>query len=646
MILRTFTAGSALLLFSLVLPVLLFTNSTRDPPSARLGTNYRIYPSNVTQTETFIVRHPTNPNILFASANTINLSTGFVSEGIYVTTNGGQSWYGTDTCPCPPINFHRGDPGIAIDKDGRFLLIRLGFSPGLYSHYSTDNGLTWSGQRTVATNDQDRASLVSDVNPSSPYYGRSYAAWVRYSMPFPVVFSFTDDGGQSWSAPAQINNPTRRGQGGEIALGPNGEVLVCWAGVISTSPFTEDFVGFARSTNGGASWTVIENAFDMNGIAGTFPSKGSIRVNGLPRIDVDKSEGPRNGWIYIVTTQRNLLPAGSDPDIILNRSTNGGTTWSAGIRVNRDALNNGKFQYFPAIHVDNFGGVNILYYDDRNTTSDSTGVFLARSTDGGETWREFEISDHNFKPQPIGGLGQGYQGDNIGLTSVDSTLWPVWMDNSSGIYQLWTRPVALSALVIPQAAFSVTPGSIAFGSILVDSVAVDSVTVRNNGSSTLTIDSVRVYGGQFVVTPFDSLSLSPSAGTVYRIGFNPTTAGTQNGTIVWYSNALSSPDSISVTGTGIVAPTPPYQFILKQNYPNPFNTGTRIEYEVPKNDFVTLDIFDIKGERVARLVEEHQGPGPFWVSVDGSGIGLASGIYFYRLTQSQQSTTRSMIFIK
>lgn len=203
----------------------------------------------------------------------------------------------------------------------------------------------------------------------------------------------------------------------------------------------------SRAT-GGATWQVTENAFDMNGIAGTLPQKGNIRVNGLPRIAVDNSHGPRRGWIYIVTNEQNLPPAGSDPDIILHRSTDGGQTWSPGIRVNQDPLNNGKIQYFPAIHVDDGGGVNVLFYDDRTTTGDSTGVFIARSIDGGDTWVEVEISDHHFKPVPIGGLGQGYQGDNIGLTSVGNILWPVWMDNSTGVYQVWTAPTEISAVGI------------------------------------------------------------------------------------------------------------------------------------------------------------------------------------------------------
>jgi hypothetical protein len=96
--------------------------------------------------------------------------------------------------------------------------------------------------------------------------------------------------------------------------------------------------------------------------------------------------------------------------------------------------------------VDKFGAVNVLFYDDRNTSPDSLGVFLARSLDQGTTWKEYEISGHNFKPIPIGGLGQGYMGDNIDITSTSSRLWPVWMDNSTGIYQVWTAPIDFSSL--------------------------------------------------------------------------------------------------------------------------------------------------------------------------------------------------------
>ncbi|MFK5857519.1 MAG: sialidase family protein [Bacteroidota bacterium] len=412
------------------------------------GENYRIYPSNVTQTEVFIVSSPVDENILFTSCNTLTFIPFFVSEGIYVSENGGNTWQGNDTCTGAPEMFHGGDPGIAIDKNGRFIITRLGRSPfvGLYSHYSNDNGKTWSAQKVISSDDLERAAVTTDAITTSTYYGRTYAAWVKFATPFPIMVSYTDDGAETWSTPMQINSPIDRSAGGDIDVGPNGKLNLCWAGVTETSPFKEVHVGFASSTNGGLNWTVTENAFAVDGITGILPNKGNIRVNGLPGIAVDNSGGDRNGWIYIVTGQKNLAPAGSDPDIILNRSTDGGVTWSSAIRVNQDALNNGKSQYFPTVHIDKFGAVNIIFYDDRNTTIDSTGVFLARSTDGGDTWNEYEISSHNFKPTPIGGLGQGYQGDNIDITSTQTKLWPVWMDNSTGNYQIWTVPIDFSSL--------------------------------------------------------------------------------------------------------------------------------------------------------------------------------------------------------
>jgi len=93
--------------------------------SLSIGDNYRIYPSNVTQSEVFIVNHPSNPDIMFSSANTYNFSPFFISEGIYVTTDGGINWNGSDTCAGDPITLHGGDPGIAIDKNGRFILTPL-----------------------------------------------------------------------------------------------------------------------------------------------------------------------------------------------------------------------------------------------------------------------------------------------------------------------------------------------------------------------------------------------------------------------------------------------------------------------------------------------------------------------------------------
>ena len=409
-------------------------------------TNFRIFPSGVTQTEPVLAIHSANPLIMFASAVTINTNNGFRSEGVYVSTNGGLSWHGSDTCAGAFIGNHGGDPGVAVHPDGTFIITHIGsVFPGVYGHYSTDRGTTWSNAFTITANQpEDKGTSTIDNDPRSPFYGRCYAVWVDYIKPYSVLLSYSADTGRGWTTPSPVFTPsTVFCSGGNVKTGADGNVYVCWAGLENSYPYLEDSVGFAVSTDGGVSYTVSQNIFDMNGIGLALPTKNNIRVNSLPQLDVDRSGCPRNGWIYVATTEKHLLPAGNDPDIVLHRSTDGGKSWSGGIRVNQDAPNNGKIQYFPGIVVDSAGGINILYYDDRNTSSDSAEIMLARSLDGGSTWTERVISDHRFQPKSILGGPSTYQGDRISLKSAGGRLFALWMDDFSGLYQVWSAIIDL-----------------------------------------------------------------------------------------------------------------------------------------------------------------------------------------------------------
>jgi hypothetical protein len=411
----------------------------------------RIYPSGVTQTEPVATVHPLNNQILFVSAVTFNTSNAFRSEGIYKSTDAGITWSGSDTCKGSLIYNHGGDPGVVITETGRFVITHIGeLFPGMYSHYSIDFGNTWSDALTI-TNHQtgDKGTITRDNSNQSIFKGRIYLAWTEPISPYACMNSYSTNDGESWSAPKIVNpNPPKRSIGGSVATSSNGNVYVTWAGITTTTPFLEDYCGFAVSTDGGASWNTQQNIFDMNGISGTLPSKEGIRVNGLPQIAIDKSGGPRNGWIYIVTTEYNISPAGSDPDIILHHSTDDGITWSSGKRVNSDPINNGKIQYFPSLDIDTDGGLNILFYDDRNTTSDSTDVFLSHSSDGGVTWKEFSIKNSRFNPKPIIGGSSAYQGDHIELISIGENLYAFWMADYSGIYQVWMSIIDKNVLSI------------------------------------------------------------------------------------------------------------------------------------------------------------------------------------------------------
>jgi hypothetical protein len=414
--------------------------------------NFRIFPSPVTQTEPVISINPANPNTIAVSAKTINTATTFISEGIYVSGNGGLTWNGSDTCKGQSILNHGGSPQLMIDRNDRLIITHIGnpqLFAGIYSHYSNDLGFTWTPAYTISDQQpEDKGSSAIDNFNSSSYYSRLYTAWVNQSiLSNPVSFSYSTNSGESWIAPKLINNnAAERSSGGFVKISKDGKVYISWAYISGVAPFIEDSVGLAFSSDGGDNWSVNQSIFNVNGIFGTLPSKNGIRVNGLPQLAIDNSNGPRSGWLYIATTEINHSPAGSDPDIILHYSSDGGNSWSAGIRVNQDPLNNGKIQYFPAIDVDSSGGINILFYDDRNTSSDSAEVWLARSTDGGSSWKEQVVSDHRFQPKPISGGSSNYQGDHIALTSSGNKLYALWMDDFSGIYQIWIKILSLNIL--------------------------------------------------------------------------------------------------------------------------------------------------------------------------------------------------------
>ncbi|MCL4279277.1 MAG: hypothetical protein KJZ60_06255, partial [Ignavibacteriaceae bacterium] len=100
-------------LFSFILlSTYILAQNSEKQTSLLIGENFRIFPGNASQTEVFSINHPYNPDIIFVSANTIVFSPFFISEGIYVTSNGGNNWYGSDTCKGTPIQLHGGDPGI------------------------------------------------------------------------------------------------------------------------------------------------------------------------------------------------------------------------------------------------------------------------------------------------------------------------------------------------------------------------------------------------------------------------------------------------------------------------------------------------------------------------------------------------------
>ena len=88
----------------------------------------------------------------------------------------------------------------------------------------------------------------------------------------------------------------------------------------------------------------------------------------------------------------------------------------------------------------------------------------------------------------------------------------------------------------------------------------------------------------------------------------------------------------------------PNKNYLAQNYPNPFNPVTKISYSLPVSGDVTLIIYNLLGEEVARLVDGFQQAGKYNTTWNASNV--SSGIYFYRLQSADFTETRKMVLLK
>lgn len=83
---------------------------------------------------------------------------------------------------------------------------------------------------------------------------------------------------------------------------------------------------------------------------------------------------------------------------------------------------------------------------------------------------------------------------------------------------------------------------------------------------------------------------------------------------------------------------------LEQNYPNPFNPNTRIRYQLSTQSHTTLKIYDVLGCEVATLVDGIEQPGH--KTVEWNAIGVASGVYFYRLEAGSFTSLRKLLLLR
>jgi flagellar hook assembly protein FlgD len=113
-------------------------------------------------------------------------------------------------------------------------------------------------------------------------------------------------------------------------------------------------------------------------------------------------------------------------------------------------------------------------------------------------------------------------------------------------------------------------------------------------------------------------------------------------------------DDVMVVNDGATVGNPNQPIIpeittLRNNYPNPFNPETSISFDLKENANVSIDIYNIKGQRVASIADGAYNAGRHsvvWKGTDLKGNNVSSGVYFYKMTAGTFTKTKKMILMK
>ncbi|MGE0430599.1 MAG: hypothetical protein AB7P11_21565, partial [Hydrogenophaga sp.] len=423
-------------------PLLLAT----DPlPKAAPVLGEGAFDGTLSNNETTIEYHPTNPNIVIAGSN------GSGGQRMSFSTNGGQTWGNSGALPgtcCDPAIEWSPDGSIAFAATLGQTASGCAFSLCASVYWSFNNGQTWQGPVHTSTASSDKEFIHVDRSPSSPYFGRVYLTWHQGNvMQFARSTAMPVNGGAPMTfAPAISFGADERGIGSDITTDRQGRIYYVYPSVTNGS--TE--IRFLRSDDGGDTFVDLNGAtaglsapvYDLWGdFDFAIPAMESRRVFIYAATDVDSSGGPNDGRIYVAFTDENQAagsPGGGSGSaaashgwIVVRYSDDQGLTWNTAATPHSTADQTTVDRFQPWMDVDGLGNVHIGFQDTRNSGTglrDKADWYYAVSSDGGASWTE-ETRVSSVVSQNINN-GQEW-GDYNGLAVApgNDQISMTWTDN-------------------------------------------------------------------------------------------------------------------------------------------------------------------------------------------------------------------------
>ena len=590
---------------------------------------------------------------------------GGVSSGVYMSTNGGQTWARiTNGLPAPATNIGRICIAVAPSNPNFVYALYRKVSntssasqdnvfEGFYR--STDKGVSWT-RMPDGILDTEFASFgwyfgLIEVDPTD--HNKVYVGDVD-------VFRSTN-GGTSWI------NITDAYSGGFDEQHPDMHAL--WINPSNTANiFNGNDGGVFITSNNGSNWTksydLPISQFYASEIDYLLPERkyGGLQDNGT----VGTQSGGSADWDYFyggdgfVTkvdyTNSNIMYAESQFGNI-GRSTNGGNSFNS--------IRNG-------IDFDRTNWNTPYILDRENPSTLYFGTFkLFKTTNRGSSWSAISP---DLTRGPNGRLGTItcitsapytgtdrviYVGTDDAKLSITTNTGTTWTDVTGSLPNRYITDV-LTDFRDPAIAYVTLSGytldeptphifrTTNFGASWtgisgnLPDVPVNSIIIEESRDSILFVGTdAGVYYTTNLGNTWNAVGSDLPNSPVFDINYHQPThllvAGTHGRSLlqVDVSSIVVGIQNISQTAV---------MYSLSQNYPNPFNPSTKLQFSIPKAGFVKLSIYDISGREIAVLVNEKKEIGTY--AIDFNGASLSSGVYFYRVESGDFKETKRMMLIK
>jgi hypothetical protein len=384
--------------------------------------------------EPSICLDPTNGNKMSIGWRQFdNVSSNFRQAGFAYTINGGRRWISAGVLQ---RNVFRSDPVLNSDSSGHFLYLSLlqNFFDDLWR--SLNGGQSWAN---IAPTDGGDKQWFTIDNTNSSGHGFQYQSWSTDGNNYGGrQFSRSTNGGLTWMDPINIPNSPAWGT---LDVDSNGNLFI--GGV----NLTTNRIWCVRSTNAknGGVVPTFDQSTAVN-LGGSIVSGEPINPEGLVGqvfLAVDRSGTSTNNNVYMLAS---VQPAGfsTGSNVMFARSTDGGRTFSAPRPINDDPVNHAKWHWFGTLSVAPHGRVDVVWFDSRNATNNTTSqLFYSYSADGGHSWSPNVAISNPFNPF-VGYPNQEKIGDYITTVSDNASAnvaYAATFNGEQDIYYVRIPPV-------------------------------------------------------------------------------------------------------------------------------------------------------------------------------------------------------------